>query len=60
MTIASEIEVSEPRTYQEVATNIDARKLKASMNEEIISLLKNNTWKLVTKPNDKKVIGMES
>lgn len=47
LTIASEIEVIEPRSYKEAVHSKKEKKRKVAMDEEMSSLLKNNTWQLV-------------
>ncbi|KAG8500107.1 hypothetical protein CXB51_003710 [Gossypium anomalum] len=46
-----------PSTYTEAISNPDGVKWKQAMNEEMQSLHKNRTWKLVTLPKGKKAIG---
>lgn len=47
----------EPRTYQEAMKTKDSKKWLEAMNEEMLSLQKNETSILVNKPKDKKLVG---
>lgn len=56
--IAESIEEdTEPSSYKEVLKRKDRKKWEKAMDEEMDSLMKNTTWRLVQKPNDKKVVG---
>ena len=46
-----------PSTYSEVVSNPESIQWKKAMNEEMQSLHKNETWELVTLPQEKKAIG---
>ncbi|KAE8717034.1 cytochrome P450 71A9-like [Hibiscus syriacus] len=46
-----------PITYQEVIQSLESYKWKSSIDEEIQSLQKNNTWKLAQLPKSKRAIG---
>ncbi|KAE8709887.1 Tubulin beta-2 chain [Hibiscus syriacus] len=46
-----------PITYQEAIQSLESDKWKSSMDEEMQSLQKNNTWKLAQLPKDKRSIG---
>ncbi|KAH9688516.1 hypothetical protein KPL70_015148 [Citrus sinensis] len=46
-----------PSTYSEVVSNPESIQWKKAMNEEMQSLQKNETWELVTLPQEKKAIG---
>ncbi|KAH9680700.1 hypothetical protein KPL71_026653 [Citrus sinensis] len=56
-TIAEEVIGEEPTNYKQAMSSKDRKKWLGAMNEEIISLKKNNTWTLVKKPQDKKLVG---
>ena len=57
LTIAQEMgEESEPKNYSEAISNDDSGKWIAAMQEEVESLLKNETWELVELPEGKRVI----
>ena len=47
----------EPRDYHGAMKNKESRKWDEACGEEITSLDKNQTWKLVRMPNKRKVIG---
>ncbi|KAH9751017.1 hypothetical protein KPL71_014114 [Citrus sinensis] len=57
LTAAHELENDELRTYKEVVSGRDSERWIKAMKEEIESLYKNNTWKLVKKPDNMKVVG---
>jgi len=46
-----------PITYQEAMQSLESDKWKSAMDEEMQSLLKNNTWELVQLPKGKRAIG---
>ncbi|KAH9679095.1 hypothetical protein KPL71_025975 [Citrus sinensis] len=46
-----------PSTYREAVSNPESIQWKKTMNEEMQSLHKNETWELVTLPKEKKAIG---
>ena len=50
-------EDGEPSCYQEPVDDIDSEKWKTSMEEEMDSLYKNNTWDLVELPEGRSVVG---
>jgi len=57
LTIAQEIgEKGEPKNYSEAISSDDSTKWIAAMQEEVESLLKNQTWELVKLPEGKRVI----
>lgn len=56
LTEAHELENDELRTYKEVVSGRDSERWIKAMKEEIESLYKNNTWKLVKKPDNMKVV----
>jgi len=47
----------EPKSYQEALLDPDWEKWNAAMKEEMVSMSKNHTWDLVTKPEKVKLIG---
>lgn len=47
---------SEPSNFQETMSSGESEKWSAAMEEEIDALHKNNTWILVNKPKDQKVL----
>lgn len=47
------VDASVPNTFEEA---INSREWRKAMNSEIESLIKNNTWTVVYKPKDKKII----
>ena len=46
----------EPRTYKETMNTKDKLKWKRAMDEEIESLMKNETWKLIARAEKKKSV----
>ncbi|XP_060670853.1 uncharacterized protein LOC132800700 [Ziziphus jujuba] len=54
--VAEEMD-SEPNTFEEALASKDLVKWKAAMDEEIDSLHRNQTWKLVDKPKGGRVVG---
>ena len=54
---AEEVSSSVPRTYDEAINCKDRRKWQVAIDEEMASLMKNNTWVVVTKPPGHKLIG---
>ena len=57
MTASQEVDREEPKTYEEgVASKESAQWIKA-MEDEMDSLNKNGTWKLIQKPEGRKVVG---
>ena len=57
LAVAEEVIGEEPTNYKQAMSSKDKKKWLSAMNEEIISLKKNNTWILVKKPQDKKLVG---
>ena len=57
LAVAEEVIGEEPINYKQAMSSKDKEKWLGAMNEEIISLKKNNTWILVKKPQDKKLVG---
>ena len=51
-----EVDPEEPRSYEEAINSKQAEKWIQAMKEEMKSLHKNQTWKLVPKPKGKSVI----
>lgn len=51
------IDEMEPRTYKDVLGSRDKQKWIAAMDEELDSLIKNQTWELTSKPKTQRVIG---
>ena len=51
------IEDGEPSCYQEVVDDTDRKKWKTTMEEEMDSLAKNDTWDLVEVPEGRSVFG---
>ncbi|KAH9678410.1 hypothetical protein KPL71_025698 [Citrus sinensis] len=56
LTAAQEVNEEEPRTYKEAINNRDKLKWKKAMDEEIESLMKNGTWKLIVRPEKRKTV----
>ena len=56
LAIAEEVIGEEPINYKQVMSSKDMKKWLGAMNEEIISLKKNNTWILVKKSQDKRLV----
>ena len=56
LTSASEIENSEPSTYEEAINSEESASWITAIQEEMDSLMKNNTWILVDKPENKKLV----
>lgn len=48
-----------PSTYEEALSSIDSDNWKSAMNRELQSLIKNKTWKLVNRPQNKRVIDVK-
>lgn len=46
---AHEVNDNEPRTYEEVVNSKDKLQWQKTMDGEITSLMKNETWKLIEK-----------
>ena len=46
----------EPKSYKEAITSRDRQCWLTAMEEEIHSLYKNDTWRLVDKPHDQKIV----
>lgn len=53
------VSVDNPENYNEAINSNDSEKWQEAMNKEIECLNKNNTWKLVEKPEDKKVLDLK-
>ncbi|KAH9706111.1 hypothetical protein KPL70_012113 [Citrus sinensis] len=56
LSTAHEINDDEPKTCQEAITSKNRLEWKRAMDEEIESLMKNETWKLIKKPEKKKIV----
>ena len=52
-----EINMDEPKFYLEARRSKIWKLWNEGMQEEMVSLEKNQTWKLVEKPENKKIIG---
>ena len=57
LTVGSELEISEPSTYQAALKSQDKNQWLAAMQEEMKSLAANDTWQLVEKPKNQKIVG---
>lgn len=57
LSVAEDIEVHESCTYHEVITSGELAQWTIAMSEEIESLHKNRTWKLVRPPKGQKIVG---
>lgn len=57
LVLALDIEVFEPRTYLEAITCTQGGKWIITIHEELLSLSKNKTWKIVNKPTFQKLVG---
>ena len=49
-------EALEPKTYDEAVSSTEAEHWTQAMQEEFQSLVENNTWTLVDKPEDKNIL----
>ncbi|WJX42094.1 hypothetical protein P8452_29365 [Trifolium repens] len=54
---AEEVQDSEPKNFREASESIDSKDWLKAMEEEMLSLEKNQTWKLVPLPKNKRVVG---
>ena len=54
---AQDMEIQEPRTVAEAKKSKYWKEWKKAMEEEIKSLSKNETWRLVQKPSKKRIVG---
>ncbi|KAH9804147.1 hypothetical protein KPL71_002018 [Citrus sinensis] len=57
LNVAEEVIGEEPSSYKQAMNSRDKTKWLSAMEEEISSLKKNNTWILVRKPEDRKLVG---
>ncbi|KAH9751577.1 hypothetical protein KPL71_014347 [Citrus sinensis] len=57
LNVAEEVIGEEPSSYKQAMNSRDKSKWLSAMEEEISSLKKNNTWILVRKPEDRKLVG---
>lgn len=55
--VAEDIGDEEPRTYRDAVTGKEKEKWLVAMNEEMQSLHKNETWRLVVRPSNSRVVG---
>ena len=55
--VAKEMETYEPKTYHDALTSKDKEQWLLTMKDKIQSLYKNQTWRLVNRPNNHKVVG---
>lgn len=53
---AQDVDIAEPKTYNEAAKCFDWKKWEKGMKEECYSLHENNTWELVNRPPGRKVL----
>ena len=56
LAVAEEIEREEKRSYKEALESKDSSKWLSSMDKEILSLRKNQTWELVPLPEGVKLV----
>jgi len=54
---AEEVQDSEPKNFMEALERNESKDSIKAMNEEILSLQKNQTWKLVSLPKNQMVVG---
>lgn len=54
---AVEVECYEPRNYQEAISYSECERWIIFMEEELLSLMKNKTWKIVIAPIGHKLVG---
>ncbi|KAH9704469.1 hypothetical protein KPL70_011474 [Citrus sinensis] len=59
LTVADEVNGGEPLSYKEAMRCGDKLKWYAAMHDEIVSLKKNNTWILMDRPSNKKLVGIK-
>lgn len=57
LNIEAELVDSEPLTYAQAVASKDSEKWLEAMQDEMDSLNKNNTWQLVQKPPNQKLVG---
>lgn len=55
--IACSAIIEEPQTFDQAVSSPESKQWYEAMKEEMLSLEKNNTWKLVPLPNNRKPIG---
>ncbi|KAH9655442.1 hypothetical protein KPL70_022326 [Citrus sinensis] len=53
---AHQIDEDEPKIYKEAVQSKFSKEWQQAMDEEIMSLYKNNTWELVKKPDKRRVV----
>lgn len=56
ITNADSSEPYEPRTYRQAMSGGDAKQWEKSMENEVNSLIENNTWNLIDRPKDRAVL----
>jgi len=54
---AEELQDSEPKNFREALESNKSKDWLKAMNEEILSLEKNQTWKHVSLPKNHRVVG---
>ena len=52
-----EIDETEPKSYKEAVNSTSKVEWQKAMDDEIASLYKNNTWELMRKPNNRRLVG---
>jgi len=55
--VAEELQNSKPKNFREALESNESKDWLKAMNEEIFSLEKNHTWKLVSLPKNQRVVG---
>lgn len=53
------IDANVPNTFEEATNSHDSKKWQIAMDSEMNSLMKNNTWQIVDRPKDKRVIDVK-
>ena len=53
------LQIEDPKTYKEAMTSRDASFWKEAINDEIYSIMSNQTWELVNLPSGSKPIGFQ-
>ena len=56
-TVTDEVSTDEPKSYKEAITSRDRKCWLTAMEDEINSLYRNQTWRLVDKPHGQKIVG---
>ncbi|KAK9179751.1 hypothetical protein WN943_028956 [Citrus x changshan-huyou] len=57
LTASQEVDQEEPKTYEEAVASKESAQWIKAMEDEMDSLNKNGTWKLIQKPEGRKVVG---